>query len=98
MLNLGTLFKAAKSGMDPETLKPMLEALGFKLDMQPVDIRAHGPEALRTLAAQAGRRGASLHRLTGTMKSGGTLEALIVLVPESQEDVSTVTAREKLAA
>ena len=97
-MNLGALFKAAKGGMDPETLKPMLEALGFKLDMKPVDIRAHGPEALRVLASQAGKRGASLHRLTGTMKGGGTLEALIVLVHESQEPVTTITVRESIAA
>ncbi len=81
MFNLGALMKAAKGGaIDPATLKPMLEAMGVKLDLQPVLLK-DGREAFGTLAEGAGKPGAALHRLTGTLKNGGRIEALIVLIP-----------------
>ena len=83
MLNVGALIKLAKGATDPEALKPALKAMGFDLDMKPVELD-DAPAALRHLAVQAGRRGASLHRLSGTMKDGGTIEAFIVLVPHQK--------------
>ena len=83
MFNLGALMKMAKGASDPEALKPALKAMGFDLDMKPVELD-DAPGALRQLALQAGRRGASLHRLSGTMKDGGSIEAFIVLVPHQQ--------------
>ena len=82
-MNLGALFKIAKGATDAETLKPALRAMGFDLDMQPVDLD-QAPGVLRHVAVQAGRRGASLHRLSGAMKDGGNIEAFIVLVPHEQ--------------
>jgi len=83
MLNIGALMKMAKGATDPEALKPALKALGLDLDMQPVDLD-QAPGVLRHVAVQAGRRGASLHRLSGAMKDGGNIEAFIVLVPHEQ--------------
>jgi hypothetical protein len=94
-MNLGALAKLAKGGADPEILKPILEAMGFKLDMQGVPLH-QGPEHIRAIAGAAGKRGASLHRLSGATKGGGRLEALIVLVPDSATtnclNVTTVTS------
>jgi hypothetical protein len=81
-MGIGALLKSARAGMSPEMLKGMLEGFGLKLDMQPVNIGADGSKALKSFVVQCGGRGASLQQITGTMKDGGRLTALIVLVPE----------------
>ena len=78
----GNLLKLAK-GNDLETLKPALKAMGFELDMSPISLQ-EAPANLRKLALDAGRRGAALHRLSGTMKGGARIEAFIVLVPPEE--------------
>jgi hypothetical protein len=81
-MSLGSLLKSARAGVSPEMLKGMLEGFGLKLDMQPISIGADGSKALKAFVSQCGWRGASLQQITGTMKDGGRLTALIVLVPE----------------
>ena len=82
-VNIGALLKMAKGATDPDVLKAALGAMGFDLEMAPVSLE-DAPGALRQLATQAGRRGAQLHRLSGTMKDGGGMEAFIVLIPPKQ--------------
>jgi hypothetical protein len=97
MLNLGSVMKMAKGSLDPEVLRSMLASMGMNLQMIPVTL-ADAPGELRGVAAAAGRRGASLHRLTGSMKDGSTLEAFIVFAPSSRTTVSAVTKSAKIAA
>jgi len=93
-MSLGSILKMARTGANPEMLKVMLEGLGIKLDMQPVEIHADGAKALKALASQCAARGASLQQITGTMKDGGALSALIVLVPSSSRSaVSVITGK-----
>lgn len=97
MLSLGSMFKMAKGGTDAEMIRGMLGAMGVDLAMSEVTLQ-DAPGELRAVAAAAGRRGASLHRLRGKMKDGATLEAFIVVTPVSHSAVPTITAADTIAA
>ena len=77
-MNIGSMMKLARGGMDPEALGEILAAAGVSVSFTPV---AAGPEPFRTLAAAASLPSANLLELRGKMKSGETLTALLVLVP-----------------
>lgn len=81
-MNLGAVMKLAKGAFSPDDLGDLLQTLGMRVNMLPVTLE-DAPAALRLTAMAAGRKGASLHRITGAFKSGETLEALIVLVPKT---------------
>ena len=80
MIGLGTLAKLAKGGIGPDELGEILSAMGVELEMAPVPF-PEASKAYRDSAAGLTGPGAKLHRLSGKMKNGDRLEALLVLIP-----------------
>ena len=89
MIRLGTIAKLARAkvapgGIGPDELAEMLAELagsfGMELETVPVPPDGMG-EAFHHAASATQQEGSKLVVLSGKMKSGDTLEALIVLSP-----------------
>lgn len=90
MLGIKTFAKMAKGGMGPDELAEMLSAMGVEIEMVPVPL-PDAQLAYRNSAVEMSRPGARLHRLSGRMKNGDRLEALLVLVPARPSTTGVLT-------
>ncbi len=75
-IGLGSLVKMARGGMGTDELGPMLRALGVDISFTPVAVDA---AAFRDLAVSASAPGARLVKLSGKLKDGSEVSALLVL-------------------
>lgn len=75
-IGIGTMMKLAKGSLGPEQLKEMLAAAGIELEFSQVKPSA---EAFVQLGKAAALPGSELMRLSGAMKDGKRIEALLVV-------------------
>lgn len=75
-IGIGTMMKLAKGGRGPEQLKEMLAAAGVDMEFSKVK---PSPAAFVELGTAAALPGSELMRLSGAMKDGKRIEALLVV-------------------
>lgn len=76
MAGLGSVMKLMRGGFGPDELAEMLKAVGMDVNFAAKPVSA---DSFRPLASSASLPGSKLVELTGKMKDGGQLHALIVL-------------------
>lgn len=79
-IGLGGLVKLAKSGLGPDELAGLLEAMGMNVEFAPLE-RNQYRDAFSAAGAAASLPHSRVVSIRGTDKEGAKIEALLIMAP-----------------